>query len=209
MDDLRAFNTTERQLKRHVTIAVFLAAATTLHACGKKAPAPVVSPAPQVVARDDRSARDSAARAEGARRDSLAREERLRAERAAAIATGRSTLVAPIYFGYDQAELGDESRRQLDAKQSTLSTMADFQLKISGHADERGSDEYNLALGQRRAVAAKRYLVDHGIDASRLEVMSYGEERPVCSTASEEACWSRNRRAEFEITTDVARVGRR
>lgn len=77
---------------------------------------------------------------------------------------------------------------------------------ISGHADERGSDEYNLALGQRRAVAAKRYLVDHGIDATRLGVVSYGEEHPVC-TASAEACWSKNRRAEFEITMDVARTG--
>jgi peptidoglycan-associated lipoprotein len=160
------------------------------------------------VARDDGAARDSAARAEAARRDSLAREERLRAERAAAIAAARSTLVAPIYFGYDQSELGDESRSQLDAKQSKLTAMPEFQLKISGHADERGSDEYNLALGQRRAVAAKRYLVDHGIDASRLEVVSYGEERPVCS-ASGEDCWYRNRRAEFEITTEVARAGSR
>lgn len=209
MDDSRGFKgTTESHMKRHVTLAVFLAAATSALACGRKAPAPVTSPAPTAVAVDDRAARDSIARAEAARRDSVAREERLRAERAAAITAARSTLVEPIHFGYDQAELSDDSRRRLDAKHSTLRAMPEFRLMISGHADERGSDEYNLALGQRRAVAAKRYLVDHGIDASRLEVVSYGEERPVC-TESEEACWSQNRRAEFEITTGVARTGAR
>jgi peptidoglycan-associated lipoprotein len=195
-------------MKRELTMAVLLMAAASIFACRKKAPAPVISPEPMVVARDDTAARDSAARAEAARRDSVAREERLRAERAAAIAAARSTLVQLIYFGYDQAELSDDSRRHLDAKHSTLRAMPEFQLKISGHADERGSDEYNLALGQRRAVAAKRYLVDHGIAASRLEVVSYGEERPTCTTPGE-ACWSRNRRAEFEITTDVARIGGR
>lgn len=194
-------------MKRLVTTATLLAA-VSIAGCGKKAPAPVISPEPLIVARDDSAARDSAARADAARRDSVAREERLRAERVAALAAARATLLAPIYFGYDRSELSDDSRRNLDAKQSTLRTIPEFQLKISGHADERGSDEYNLALGQRRAVAAKRYLVDHGIEASRLEVVSYGEERPVC-TASEETCWSKNRRAEFEITTDIARVGRR
>lgn len=195
-------------MKRQVTTAVLLVVATSISGCGKRAAAPVISPEPSVVTQDDSAARDSAARAEAARRDSLALEERLRAERAAAIASARSTLLAPIYFGYDQAELSDDSQRHLDAKQSTLREMPEFQLRISGHADERGSDEYNLALGQRRAVAAKRYLVDHGIDASRLAVVSYGEERPVC-TASAEACWSKNRRAEFEITMDVARTGAR
>ena len=192
-------------MKRELTMAVLLMAAASIFACRKNAPAPVISPEPVVVARDNT---DSTARAEAARRDSVAREERLRAERAAAIAAARSTLLAPIYFGYDQGDLSADSRRHLDAKHSTLRAMPDFQLSISGHADERGSDEYNLALGQRRAVAAKRYLVDHGIAASRLEVVSYGEERPAC-TESAEACWSKNRRAEFEITTEVARVGGR
>lgn len=194
-------------MERRLRMAVMLGAATSILACGKKAPAPVIAPQPLMVARPDTAPRDSAARAEGARRDSLAREERLRAERAAAIAAARTTLLAPIYFAYDQAQLSGESQRLLDGKHSTLRAMPEFQLKISGHADERGSDEYNLALGQRRAVAAKQYLADRGIDASRLEVVSYGEERPAC-TAPGEACWSRNRRAEFEITADVARLVR-
>ena len=72
-------------------------------------------------------------------------------------------------------------------------------LRISGHADERGSDEYNLALGNRRAAAAKRYLVSRGIADGRITVVSYGEERPL-NPASTEAAWAQNRRAEFEAT---------
>jgi peptidoglycan-associated lipoprotein len=70
---------------------------------------------------------------------------------------------------------------------------------VSGHTDERGSDEYNLALGQRRAAAAKAYLVQHGIADSRIETISYGEERPVAQ-GSDDAAYAQNRRAEFEIT---------
>jgi peptidoglycan-associated lipoprotein len=69
---------------------------------------------------------------------------------------------------------------------------------VHGHCDERGSDEYNLALGNRRATMVKQYLVNHGIDASRIETQSWGEERPIAQGASEDA-WSQNRRAEFEV----------
>jgi peptidoglycan-associated lipoprotein len=74
-----------------------------------------------------------------------------------------------------------------------------IRIRISGHTDNRGSDEYNLALGQRRAAAAKRYLTDRGIDGGRIEIVSFGEERPKC-TSDDESCWSDNRRDEFEIT---------
>jgi peptidoglycan-associated lipoprotein len=72
-------------------------------------------------------------------------------------------------------------------------------VRISGHADERGSDEYNLALGNRRAAAAKRYLENKGIDGSRIEVISYGEERPL-NPGTDETAFAQNRRAEFEVT---------
>ena len=75
-----------------------------------------------------------------------------------------------------------------------------MRIRIEGNADERGSDEYNLALGQRRAASAKRYLVDHGIAADRFDLVSYGEERPVC-TEHNEACWQQNRRDDFRIVT--------
>ncbi len=71
--------------------------------------------------------------------------------------------------------------------------------RIAGHCDERGSDEYNIALGRRRAEAAKRYLTDRGIDASRIETSSFGRERPAVQGTTEDA-WSKNRRDEFEIT---------
>ncbi|MBI5893854.1 MAG: peptidoglycan-associated lipoprotein Pal [Deltaproteobacteria bacterium] len=71
-------------------------------------------------------------------------------------------------------------------------------IKIEGHCDERGSDEYNLALGDRRANSAKKYLANLGIDSNRISTISYGEEKPACKEANE-SCWSKNRRAEFVI----------
>jgi peptidoglycan-associated lipoprotein len=178
-----------------------LVATLALSGCRRRVPdqpVPVVQlpesvgPAPDSVDRD------------AARRDSIAREERLRAERER-MAAARATLQEPVYFDYDRADLSAEAKRALDAKRTLLAASADVMLRIAGHADERGSDEYNVALGQRRAVAAKRYLVDHGIDPGRLDVVSFGEERPVC-TVSAESCWRRNRRAEFEITAGFGPV---
>jgi peptidoglycan-associated lipoprotein len=110
-----------------------------------------------------------------------------------------------VLFDYDRAQVTPESKRALDAKLQILTANAEVRLRIAGHADERGSDEYNLALGQSRAVAVKQYLVDHGVDPGRLDVTSFGEEQPACMTAAE-SCWSRNRRAEFEITAGGGRL---
>jgi peptidoglycan-associated lipoprotein len=140
-----------------------------------------------------------------ARRDSVEREERLREERERRMAVARDALQQPVFFDYDRADLTAETRLVLDAKLPLLSASVEVRLRISGHADERGSDEYNLALGQRRAASAKRYLVDHGIDAGRVDIVSFGEERPMCTDATE-SCWSRNRRAEFEITAGADRI---
>ena len=92
-----------------------------------------------------------------------------------------------------------DDRAILDAKVPILQANTGVTLRISGHTDERGSDEYNLALGQRRAAAVKAYLVQHGIAESRIETISYGEERPIAQ-GSDESAFSQNRRAEFEIT---------
>lgn len=110
-----------------------------------------------------------------------------------------STLQAPIYFEYDQDALTAEAQAQLDQKLAVLVGNPNVAVRVSGHADERGSDEYNLALGQRRAAMVKRYLTDRGIADTRLSIVSMGEERPAC-TGTDEGCWRRNRRAEFEIT---------
>ena len=119
--------------------------------------------------------------------------------KARAVAAATAALTATIYFDYDRSDITDDSRTKLDAKVPVLTQNTGVRIRIAGHTDSRGSDEYNLALGQRRAAAAKRYLTDRGVDGSRIEIVSFGEERPTCTDESE-GCWSRNRRDEFEIT---------
>jgi peptidoglycan-associated lipoprotein len=111
----------------------------------------------------------------------------------------RATIAAPINFDFDRSDLRDDARAALDAKIPILLANSNVTIRIGGHADERGSSEYNLALGQRRAATAKRYLVERGVAEGRVETTSFGEERPVC-TESNEMCWSQNRRDEFEMT---------
>jgi peptidoglycan-associated lipoprotein len=122
-------------------------------------------------------------------RDSLAR---------AASASARSALTAPIFFGFDRSDLNDSARTTLDAKVPVLQANPSVRLRIAGNADPRGSDEYNLALGQRRANSARRYLVQRGVPVRRLETVSYGEERRNCTEETED-CYAQNRRNEFEI----------
>jgi peptidoglycan-associated lipoprotein len=116
----------------------------------------------------------------------------------AAVARARETLQAVVYFDFDRSELKSEESAKLDAKLPILRANPQVRIRIEGNADERGSDEYNQALGMRRAQAAKKYLTDRGIDAARIDIASYGEERPVCQE-HEESCWFRNRRDEFVI----------
>ena len=104
-----------------------------------------------------------------------------------------------IYFNLDDSTLSDESRERLARNAELLRAQPQFQLTIEGHADERGTNEYNLALGERRANAVRDYLSSLGVDGGRLRTLSYGEERPVCTT-SDEGCWSQNRRGHLVIT---------
>lgn len=102
-----------------------------------------------------------------------------------------------IHFDFDQFTLSAEARRVLTQNAKYLKANSGVQAVIEGHCDERGSDEYNLALGESRALAAKNYLVSLGISAKRLSVISYGEEKPLRKAFNEEA-WAQNRRAEFK-----------
>ena len=133
-------------------------------------------------------------------RDRAERErlERERAERERALAELRRTLTEPIYFGFDRSDLTAETREKLEAKWAILSANPTVRIVIEGHADDLGSDEYNLALGQRRAAAAKRYLSQRNIAPDRIEITSFGEERPTCQEATD-ACRERNRRDEVRI----------
>jgi peptidoglycan-associated lipoprotein len=179
-----------------------LLALSTVAACRRK-PAPAPAPAPVPAATDDSAER---ARREREEREAAERrrleEERLRAEREAAerARAARATLEATIHFEFDRSDLDAAAREALDAKLPVLQANPGVRIRVAGHTDARGSDEYNLALGQRRAAAAKRYLTQRGIDAERIEIASLGEEQATCGEETEE-CWARNRRDEFAVAS--------
>jgi peptidoglycan-associated lipoprotein len=101
-----------------------------------------------------------------------------------------------IHFAFDKADIRPDDAKILDASAAYLKANPDQLVLIEGHCDERGTNEYNLALGERRAKAAMNYLVSNGIAATRITTISYGEERPLC-TEKNEGCWSRNRNDTF------------
>ena len=180
---------------RSLLASLLILAGAVAAACAKTPPAPAPAPAQSAGPTVDSSRlRDSLANAKRMS-DSVAAE---RERQAAAIAAARSSLVAKVFFDYDKADITDQGKAILDAKVPVLNTNPGIRIRVEGNCDRRGSDEYNLALGQRRAAAAKRYLTDHGIDAGRIDIISYGAERPVAEGDSEDA-YSQNRRDEFAI----------
>lgn len=105
----------------------------------------------------------------------------------------------PIYFGFDDYTVGPEAQSALTAMAEALKANKSAVIQIEGHCDERGTVEYNLALGERRAQSVKNFLSQLGIEPARLSTISYGEEKPVVQGHTEEA-WAKNRRAEFVVT---------
>jgi len=103
-----------------------------------------------------------------------------------------------IYFDFDKSDIRPGDAKILDANAAWLASNPNMLLLIEGHCDERGTPEYNLALGERRAKATQAYLVSKGVQPERVNTVSYGEERPVC-TEHKESCWSKNRRAQFLV----------
>ena len=191
-----------------------------LAACGRK-PAPVTPLAAADTAAAAAARRDSLAAAArrdslaaAARRDSLAaaaradslarvareqgRADSIRAEvrRNDVAVAAAAELAPPIHFALDRSDLDTTAVAILERKLVLLQQNPALHIQIAGHCDERGSDEYNLALGERRAAAAKRFFVEHGIAEGRITIVSYGEERPLDAGHTEEA-WAKNRRAEF------------
>ncbi len=188
---------------RHAVVCALVPLAA-LGACKKR---PQVSPTPggdtTTVTGSQGTGEDSIRMAE-AERERLAAEraerdrlERERVERETAGA--REVLTEIIFFEYDSDEIAGEAESKLRLKAAVLAANPNVRLRIEGHADQRGSTEYNLALGQRRAEAVRAYLVNLGIDGGRLATISYGKERPLMEDEGEEA-YARNRRAEFGIT---------
>ena len=191
---------------RRFAVAV-LAATLAVGAC-KGDPPPM--PEPPTADQDSLQAyRDSVANAERMARAAAAAEAAAEAaaaaaERAAA-AAARTTLMEQVLFDYDESAIRMDQQSLLRQKVAILRASPQVQIRIAGHADERGSTEYNLALGTSRAAAIRDYLTDSGLPASRFSIVSYGEERP-SNRSSSEMAWSQNRRAEFEITAGSSAI---
>lgn len=179
--------------------------AVALGACSKKKP--VVNPQPQQPTSTPISTRDTAAEriarenADRMRQDSIAnaRAAADRAAQAQALAALRGTLEETVYFDYNEDKLRTDAQEALGRKVPILRANTSITMRITGHTDERGSVEYNMALGMRRAQAVKDYLSDFGIDASRIEIVSMGEDQPQ-DPGHDETAWSKNRRAQFTVT---------
>ncbi len=181
-------------MKKTVLIALALAAATALTACGKKTP-PAPPPPPPVAPEAPPPAPPPPPKAEVAPVvDEYARLKAMSAEE-----IEKSGLLAEVYFDFDRSEVREQDRAALTKNADALKRFDFLRVTVEGHCDERGTVEYNLALGERRAKAAYDYLVSLGVPAGRLKTVSYGKEVPVCTQSSEE-CWQRNRRAHFTVT---------
>ncbi len=185
-------------LKTGKLLLVGLAVVMTVSACRKK---PKTAPVPSETtsaAQREQQRLDSIAAAEEARAAAeRAREENMRAQQQSSRST-QTTIAAPIYFELDDADITPEAVGVLEAKVIVLRRELGMRIRITGHTDSRGSDEYNVALGMRRAAETKRFLVDRGIAGSRIDIATRGEEEPAVS-GEDETAWSRNRRAEFAI----------
>lgn len=181
-----------------IPVVVAVLALGGMAACGGNPEPEGPTPAELEQARQDSIRAEEARRAEQARADSLAavreREDALARETAMA----REILETMIHFGYDQSALTSEAQQTLERKLAVMRANPDVAIRISGHADERGSIEYNRALGQRRAEAAKNFLVTRGISDSRITTVSFGEDRPLVRASNDQA-WAQNRRDEFTI----------
>ncbi len=181
-------------LPRLLTVSVILAA-VTVSACRREAPEPPAPPPPPPAETGPNL--DSIREAEEARRRAEA-EAAAAAERERRIEAARATLTAMVNFDYDDSSIRSDMEPILRQKVEILRSSPNVRLRLEGHTDERGSGEYNLALGSRRSQSVLNFFVDSGISANRFETTSYGEERPLVSR-SDEAAWAQNRRVEFVI----------
>jgi peptidoglycan-associated lipoprotein len=162
-------------------LALIVTLIVTVSACSKKAPPPPPPPAP---------APPSTPRA-------LTEEEVF--SRKSVDQLNAEKPLTDAYFDYDKSDLREDGRASLQKDSQYLKKWSSIVVSVEGHCDSRGSSEYNLALGSRRATAVKDYLVSLGVAANRITVVSKGKEQPFCGEESE-ACWQQNRRGHFIIT---------
>jgi peptidoglycan-associated lipoprotein len=191
-EDPPMFRSTPHAARRlaAIGIAAFTAAACAHH------------PPPQVAAAPTPAAKHGTAWEDSVVLDKMHADARAAADRRAALeqqaAADSAALAKLTFFDFNRAALNDSDRTVLDSKIPVLQANPGLVIRIAGNCDDRGSEEYNLALGQQRAAAAKRYLVDHGIDAARIQIISFGLERPLAKGETE-AAWAMNRNDEFVV----------
>jgi peptidoglycan-associated lipoprotein len=147
-------------------------------------------------AADARAAADAKAAAERAAAEEAAR--KAAEAQAAAYQAAAAKALVNIHFDYDKSEIKEKDRATLQAIADFMKAFPVAKVEIAGNCDERGTNEYNLALGNKRAAAALAYLKTLGVDEARFTTISYGKEKPLC-TEAKEACWSQNRRDEFKL----------
>ena len=181
-----------------LSVAV-IASGCSRNRAASSAPIPKSASADQ--AASDAAASEAAKLREEA--DRAAAAERLAAERAAGDRElARAAITTPVHFDFDRSEINEEGIRLLDQKVEALQKNPTIRIRIEGNADDYGSDEYNMVLSQRRAAIVNRYFTERGIDATRLQIVSYGEERPACK-GLDEPCRAQNRRDEFVVVSGL------
>jgi len=186
---------------RLLVVAAVLAG-LTVSACRRDAPEPPPPPpAEEEPGPDMDSLRAWQDSVERARQDSIRRAEEARR----AMAEARSILEQRVHFEYDRSRITPEAEAILRQKLPILRNSPDVRIRLEGHTDERGSVEYNQALGMRRAQSVLDWLSENGVPAARFQSTSFGEERPLVSRSDEEA-WAQNRRVEFVITSGADRI---
>jgi peptidoglycan-associated lipoprotein len=202
----------KRNLAVFILVMCISVLLVTMGGCAKKAvkKAEITGEEPPVVEQpvplEDQTAKEQAAREQALREQAL-REQALReqalkeqAAKERAVTAKEEAKLEDIHFDFDKFNLTLEARNVLGRHADWLAKHEDYNLVIEGHCDERGTTEYNLALGERRAASAAKYLADLGIGKARIETISYGEERPLDPGHNEDA-WAKNRRDHFIVTS--------
>jgi peptidoglycan-associated lipoprotein len=183
----------QKKIRSWIPLAVLILALVFSTACSKK-----------VISRTDDTSGSSTQYSQNTDNRSLDQQDSAISENIAESGSGMSSddtmmiHLEDIYFEFDRATLTAKSQKILTKKATWLKSNNDVKVVIEGHCDNRGTNEYNLALGDRRAAATKAFLADMGISPSRMTTISYGEERPLLNAQNEEA-WAKNRRAHFEV----------
>jgi peptidoglycan-associated lipoprotein len=182
---------------------LLLACLVVLWGCPKKAEMTAVPETPKETsteaaakAAEAQKAAEAAAAAKAAEEARLAEEAQAR-ERSAAASTG----LKPVYFDYDSSNVRADAILVMKANADWLKAHPSVRIRIEGNCDDRGTKEYNQALGQRRSASARKYLTDLGVSSGRITLLSYGKEKPVCG-GHDESCMQQNRRDDFVVITE-------